>query len=104
MPSQQGEEHDRRLVAHAARTVLVHPGLGQTTEVDPLAGRRHALGQPGGLFPAQGAQVRRHQPSRDLVIGNRALGAGAGKIGEVLPGVNPSIAPRLDEPEHVHAR
>ena len=39
-------EHQRHLVAHAARGVLVHRGPGETGEVKTLAGRDH-LRRPG---------------------------------------------------------
>jgi len=65
-------DHQRRLVAHAAGTVLVdhEPAAGRGTRFIDRAAGGHLQGQIGRLFVRHAAPADRHQPGSRLIVGD----------------------------------
>ncbi len=66
-----GRDQERRLVPHPARRMLIDRLLSQAFEIQHLTGIPHRGGQRVQLAQRQPAQKHRHQPCRQLLLGNR---------------------------------
>ena len=67
--SDDRSDRDGRLVAHAARRVLVHDlAAERRAEVDRLAGLDHRLGEGVGLVAREPPEEDRHAERRQLVV------------------------------------
>ena len=70
----QRRQHNRHLVADAARAVLADLDAGHVRQVDPLARPHHGVGQPGGLLGRHAPPDDGHQQRRQLIVGDRRVG------------------------------
>src|SRR6185436_2589708 len=66
----QRREHDRHLVADAARAVLADLHAGDVRQVHPVARVDHRVGQPRRLVDGHAAEHDGHQQRRGLVSGS----------------------------------
>ena len=64
----QRREHERHLVAHAARRVLVDHGSAEALEVEAVAGGDHRVGERSELVGRESAPNDRHQQGGELVV------------------------------------
>ena len=72
-------EHERHLVADAARRMLVDARPSEVREFEPVAARQHGLGERRGLGAIEAAEKTRHEQRGHLVVGHVALGVGRGR-------------------------
>ena len=68
-----GAGDERRLVADAARRVLVDRGASKGREVDLVARGRHGERKRAHLLLRHGAKADRHEHRRHLIVGNLAF-------------------------------
>ena len=81
----QGREHERHLVPHPARRVLVEHRRVRARPVQDAAGVAHREGQRDGLLAGEAALEHRHRPGGDLAVGPAAVGDPVDELAD-LPG------------------
>ena len=84
--SDQRSQHERSLVADAARGVLVNFPCGKEAEIENFAGMQHGVREGGGFLASHSAQHDGHEPRCHLVIGNAALGAAIDEVSDFSGG------------------
>ncbi len=62
-------EHQRHLIAHAARRVFVDARRRDAPQIERAAAPQHRLRERGGLVTIEAAQIRGHEKRRHLVVG-----------------------------------
>src|ERR671922_39062 len=89
---------DRRLVADAARRVLVdHLAAERAREVDRLAAPDHRVGERERLRAGQPAEVDGHAERRHLVVGHLPAGVAEDEVGDLVVAQGAAVALALDQ-------
>ncbi len=98
-----GAEHQRDLVSHAARRVLVDHRGSELCQVEAGARRHHRVGERGRFAGRHAAKHDRHQQRGDLIVRPAAIGD-AGHEPANIPGIKRSAVTFLtNQIDRAHA-
>ncbi len=95
-------QHQRGLVAYAARRVFVYLAAGQIGKIQHLARVHHRVGQSGDLGASHSSPENGHQPGGNLVIGNLVSRITADQGGDFIGRKFATIALATDEIHSTH--
>lgn len=100
--SEDGEEDDGGFVSNSTGAVFVDPGVGESGEVNAVAGFGHGSGEVGSFLIGEAVEKDGHKPSGELVVGDCGLGGTLGDELEFFERVGFLVAFCGDEVEDIH--
>ena len=98
----QRRKHDRDLVAHTARGMLVDARLAEITQIERLATPQHRLGERVRLAAIEAAEEARHEKRRHLVVGHVPGGVRVGQRAKLARLDAAAIPLPLDQSKREH--